>query len=1439
MRSTMHDSGKVDLIKVLLLACLMGWGNPSLMGQGNAFLGHRNCGHQKMTDHQIVQNPAYAQALAQYKNQVIPQLVEQGLGATESAATILTVPVVIHVIHNGEAIGVGANLSEAQILAQLEILNEDFSANNPNFTETPAQWSAATGNPDIQFCLASFDENGNPTSGIIRHQMTVTGTDIDNSNIENSIKPATIWDPNQYYNIWTLGIPGTTAGGGTVGYAYLPSTFAVGANFDGTVVDYRWFGGPGFNQSGYKTLTHETGHYLGLPHTFNGTACGDDDNISDTPNIGEATSSIRPFLSCSSGNFPTGPTSCGNDHMYVNYMDYVNSDYCYTSFTNGQIAVMRGVLNGNSNIPGYASRNGLLNHATLACTFFANDAGINSVSSPASGRQCMMGPVTPQVSLTNFGTAPLTAVTIRYQIDGGTPVDLNWTGNLTSGNAISLNLTPYMPPMGAYTFEVATLNPNGQTDEQVDNNVLQVNATTMAINNLPLQENFADNAFDPTANGIEALNVDTDDFVWARSNLSAYGIGNGSAMFNNFDGSNSNNPFNTIDALLSPVYDLTGSTGVQLTFDLAYAAWSNGSSFFSDSLNILVSTDCGNVYSESIYIDGGSSLATAVATSSRFVPTANQWKTITLDLSNYEGQSGVSFAFVNVSGWGNQLFIDNIEVSTPCALSVNTSMQPASCATACDGSINAIAAGGQAPYTYLWDGTVNNPSGNTASGLCMGSYALTITDQSGCSLVRTIDLEAPVALSLNLVASDETTQGAGDGAIVATASGGVPPYTYLWNTGATTSSLFNLSPGGYTVSISDQNGCLLVGQTSVAGGSVDCTALAGNIQTTAISCHGLADGTAQASPANGNGPYTYFWNNGATSSTVTGLTSGSIMVTITDANGCTFVTEDFIAEPLALDLNVLSTDESVAGTNDGTANAIVSGGTPGYTYQWNNGATTSSINDLSPGNYTVTISDQNGCTHAAQAIINAGPADCSALLAVVESENVSCFGSGDGAIGVIATGGVPPYSYFWSNSNVGAIQNDLTAGTYTVTVGDNNGCSHIETITIETPSLLTLTVVGVDESAPGASDGSATAVANGGTPGYSFLWSNGATQNTIENLSSGIYQVTISDQNACTNIGEVEVGTTPVDCSGLMVNMEVSPVSCAGGADGRILVSATGGTAPYTYHWEDGSTGPIFDNQAAGTYMVRVIDFYECMVEMSIQITAPDELTANVIATDGVCGAPGEATAFPEGGTPPFSYEWNTGVNTPDMTSFTTGSYQVTVIDAAQCAVVETVELQVVEDLTVSCTAVPNGATGAIQANTTGGTAPFNYAWSNGASAAFVDDLNPGIYTLTVTDDNACTSICEVELTGTTATQNLEHLQALRIFPNPTQNLLYVEAQFSRYEAVELVLYNSMGQIVMNKKAAGQNWSIQLDLSQQAVGVYWLLLQGVNGSVAEKIILVR
>ncbi len=1230
----------------------------------------KTCGSDHMADLIKQQFPEHAEAWEDFQQRVIPALSEYEPVDQRAAAPILRIPVVVHVIHSGEAIGTGSNLSVAQIQAQIDILNEDFSAQNANFNQTPSQWTSVIGNPDIQFCLANVDPGGNPSNGITRHNLTVTGTNTNNSNIEDEIKPQTTWNANIYYNIWTLPIPGTTANGGTVGYAYLPSNFAIGSDFDGSVIDWRWFGAPGFSQSGYKTLTHETGHYLGLPHTFNETDCNGDDNIDDTPNISAATASLIPSLSCSNNNFPTGPSSCGNEHMYVNYMDYVNSDYCYTSFTAGQIAVMRGVLEGDRPF-NYGSRLALINNSNTACADAANNIGIVSVTQPTAGTTCTPGPVTPQVVVGNFGTETVTTFSVSYQIDNGTAVTENFVDNIPSGETITVSLPAFTPPGSAYDFTVYTQNPNGVTDTQPDNDTTSVSSLLVTPQGLPLLENFTATAINPTAAGSYTFNPDTDDFAWQHVPTSANGSAGGSIMFDNYEGDSGNNPFGTIDAFISPVLNLSNSSNTTLTFDVAYARYENNGQFFNDSMIILVSTDCGSTYNELVFNEGGATLETGTATSDAFTPSPNEWESRTVNLNNYDGQPSVSIAFVNISGWGNRLFVDNININAEensCDIATAISTIDANCFGE-DGFAQITVQSGTAPYSYLWEtgdisDILNAPS---------GTYQVTVTDANGCTDVAFAQILEPAPLSLGVDKTNETTAGANDGTATTNVSGGTGPgYTFNWSNNATTSSVSNLSPGNYSVTVTDQQECSNEVSFVIQPGPVDCSELSLTLQPVATSCADSNDGSINSISTGGSGPYQYNWSNGMFTQNINNISSGIYQLTITDQLGCSLSKTTTVNAPPPLTA-ILSATENQLGSAppDGTASVSANGGVGNYFYQWSNGGTTATITGLSAGVYSVTVFDNNECTWTGDVEVTNEEIDCSSLNLNITSSNISCNGATDGFISTLASGGSPEYIYQWNNGMNTASIDNLPVGVYQVTITDVNGCSVVETTEISEPAPI-ISNISADSDPCNSVGGTVSVDPTGGMSGYQVTWSNGVTGFNNNITQSGNYQVTITDAAGCTTTDAISI---TVSNSVLAIDLSTTDVSCAGDNDGFAILGIVGGTLPISYEWSTGETGNSIDNLEAGTYSVEVTDGMGCQRNQIFTVDAPAPIVLNCSGTPENNGADGFVQVSGSGGSAPYNYSWNTGDTGSFIQGIINGNYQVTVTDQNGCSNVCSVNL--------------------------------------------------------------------------------------------------------------------------------------------------------------------
>jgi len=433
-------------------------------------------------------------------------------------------------------------------------------------------------------------------------------------------------------------------------------------------------------------------------------------------------------------------------------------------------------------------------------------------------------------------------------------------------------------------------------------------------------------------------------------------------------------------------------------------------------------------------------------------------------------------------------------------------------------------------------------------------------------------------------------------------------------------------------------------------------------------CFGASTGSASAVPKDGTPPYTYTWTpSGGNSFNATNLAAGTYTVTIKDANNLTASTTVTIGEPSEIQSNALQTDVSCKGGNNASITVAPTGGTGPYTYLWSTGSTSATLSGLAVGNYSVTIKDSKGCTKTEDFVIT----EPTVLVASNTAQtDVTFYGGSDGTATVGVTGGTAPYTYSWSPSGgTSQTATGLSAGTYTVTVTDKNGCTATQSFTISQPiPLMTDSVSQTNVSCKGGNNGTATINAKGGNPPYTYLWSpSGGTNATGAGLSAGTYTVLVKDSTGNT-ITESFTITEPDALS--IAPGTITNVNCHGLNTGSISVIISGGTAPFSYSWSNGSINATADNLIAGAYSLKITDANGCTATQNFTITEPASLVAGQGAITHVScngSANGSATVSVSGGTSPYTYNWSNGQTGTTITNLPGGTYTVTVTDAHNC----------------------------------------------------------------------------------------------------------------------------------------------------------------------------
>ncbi len=803
-------------------------------------------------------------------------------------------------------------------------------------------------------------------------------------------------------------------------------------------------------------------------------------------------------------------------------------------------------------------------------------------------------------------------------------------------------------------------------------------------------------------------------------------------------------------------------------------------------------------------------------------------------------------------------------ITQPDPIYVNAVVTDVSCANGSNGAIDISVAGGTPPYTYLW--STSNGSGlaqtqEDQTGLTAGDYTLRVTDDHGCIKDTTINVPEPDPITFGgSVVTDIIRPPGANGAIDLVVSGGTPDFTYYWEGpsgfSSTSQDLSNLDNGGtYTVTVTDHNSCTADTQFVVE----DKTALVATIDSIKnITCYGNSDGYAHVAVTGGSGSYTYQWTNsigtpiGLNSPSLRDVPAGTYYVNVTDnLDSRSTSTSATISQPAQALTIALTNVENITckGMNDGKIDITVSGGWLPYTFSWTGSggftANTEDIADLPPGYYNVTISDNGGCVEQQ---LNIQITEPEALTVTIQTNNtILCNGELTGELEAMPTGGTDTYHYLWDDPGHQTTKKAsfLEAGTYTVTVTDDNGCTAEATESLSQPDPLVVTAVVQDVSCPGQQDGSIILTVTGGTVPYTYLWTPGnITTKDITGISGGDYTINVTDSHNCTWDSTFTV-TEPEAL--LIDSVSVTEISgCPGSTNGALVIHASGGTKPYAYSTDGGTTyqsDSTFTALGAGDYDIAVLDAGGCSIAgNTVTLNDPPGVVIdNVNITPVSCHgeADGAIVILASGGIEPYSYSIDGGTTYQADSLFSNlggGNYDIAVRDPNGCVTFGSTELLSEPDpITLGDPAIdptcPGESQGSIMVTATGGTGVLTFQLLNdqgalidsSTNAGNFTSLDVGTYTITVDDQNHCGPVSKDAEVTEADNCGLVIYDAFSPNGDGTNEVWNIRG-IQSYPNCVVKVFNSWGTQVFSSKGYTQPWDGTLDGKSLPAGTYYYII---------------
>ena len=715
----------------------------------------------------------------------------------------------------------------------------------------------------------------------------------------------------------------------------------------------------------------------------------------------------------------------------------------------------------------------------------------------------------------------------------------------------------------------------------------------------------------------------------------------------------------------------------------------------------------------------------------------------------------------------------SMEISSPNPL--NTILESSdynsfgvSCYNYDDGYILSTTSGGIEPYSYNW--TNSTETTQNIFGITSGNYTLDVIDLNGCETNDDIYLSQPLPLMSQEVVSNYkgyniSCHDSNDGFIDVNILGGVEPYTYQWSNGNTTTLNEGLSSGVYYLQVIDENNCPYFESFNLNSPSEIVTSIESlnNYNGFDISCYNSNDGEINILITGGNPTYTFDWSSGHQTDYINGLSAGQYNVQITDLNGCVKLDSILLQEPEPLSSSIISNfnfngyDISCNGASDGSINFDLSGGVQPYNFIWSNGFNIEDLTNLSANKYIVTAIDQNNCSIMDSILLNEPPPlSLNGNTSNYNGYNISCFEYNDGWINVDATGSVPPYNFYWSNSENTEDINSLIAGNYSLNVIDDNSCESSISFNLNQPTVLFSEINslnsynGYDISCHGFQDGAISVSIFGSVPPYNFTWNTGENTDVISNLSANEYNISIVDFNNCFIENSITLNEpSPLNSSlSSIYDYNGYDISCTNYSDGAIDLSILGGVEPYQYSWSNGETTEDISEITSGSYVVNIVDANNCTNSNQLNLNQPTPLqltleSSNYNGFNLSCFQSGDGyiNSNVSGSVNPYNYQWSNGNESANINSLDAGNYSLTIIDDNNCVITNNIILTEPNDFFVTLDYSNDTCSKAVANGSIFITPEFNdytINWSNGEVLPNVNNLLAGQNEVTVTDPYNC-----------------------------------------------------------------------------------------------------